>query len=421
MLQVRPTAPGGWLVVATANCVLAVDSDAGSTPSANDLLAALATDAGVQSALELLTSRGLSKTPGFALVSTSKDGALRCIVRGSARVSIARPEGALELSAEAVDTWLEQSFPAGEFRILLGETGSSTDPALLPLVSGAVWADLVISGEASATVAAAASKKSTTAKKAAPSTPRVSDAGVADATISDVTAIPPADSTESTPPPVPAPPTPASGYDHLFGETVVRSVEEAAVRISEPTDAESDAAPPRPLIDVPGFITGSQPQREVTAVNEVSGDHDGLTVFSGDLHELRRERSRERPPARTVAPGPVFRLELVDGSTEPLDRTLLVGRAPSVSKTSGDDVPRLLTVTSVEQDISRNHVRFTIEGGTVVITDLHSRNGTTIVLPGKPPQKLRAGEPTSVIADTVVDLGGDVRLTVRQSLAAEVS
>jgi hypothetical protein len=60
-------------------------------------------------------------------------------------------------------------------------------------------------------------------------------------------------------------------------------------------------------------------------------------------------------------------------------------------------------------------VQFAIEGDTVVVTDLHSRNGTMIVLPGKSPQKLRAGEPTSVIPGTVVDLGSGVTLTVRQA------
>ena len=55
-----------------------------------------------------------------------------------------------------------------------------------------------------------------------------------------------------------------------------------------------------------------------------------------------------------------------------------------------------------------------MEGETVVVTDLHSRNGTVIVLPGKPPQKLRGGESTSVIVGTVVDLGGGVTLSVGQ-------
>jgi hypothetical protein len=85
---------------------------------------------------------------------------------------------------------------------------------------------------------------------------------------------------------------------------------------------------------------------------------------------------------------------------------------------SGAELPRLLTVGKSDPDISRNHVRFTVEGGTVVITDLHSRNGTVMSLPGRPPQKLREGEPTSALAGTVVDLGGGIRITVTEEQTA---
>jgi hypothetical protein len=93
---------------------------------------------------------------------------------------------------------------------------------------------------------------------------------------------------------------------------------------------------------------------------------------------------------------------------------VIVGRAPSVSKISGGQIPRLVTLTG-NDDISRNHAQFAVEGGTVVVTDLHSRNGTTVILPGRPPQLLRAGEPTSVLVDTIVDLGGGLTLTVKES------
>jgi hypothetical protein len=57
-------------------------------------------------------------------------------------------------------------------------------------------------------------------------------------------------------------------------------------------------------------------------------------------------------------------------------------------------------------------VRIAVEGGTIVVTDLHSRNGTTVVQPGRPPVKLRGGEPTPVLVGTVVDLGGGFEITV---------
>ena len=89
-----------------------------------------------------------------------------------------------------------------------------------------------------------------------------------------------------------------------------------------------------------------------------------------------------------------------------------LGRAPSVSQVSGGRIPRLITIGAGDPDISRNHVRVAVEGDTVVVTDLHSRNGTHVVAPGKPPVKLRAGEPTPVLAGTVVDLGGGWTLQV---------
>ena len=101
-----------------------------------------------------------------------------------------------------------------------------------------------------------------------------------------------------------------------------------------------------------------------------------------------------------------------DGALEPIGHELVLGRAPSVSKVSGGRLPRLVTIGYGDPDISRSHVRLALEGGTVVITDLHSRNGTLVVAPGKPPVKLRAGEPTPVLIGTVVDLGGGCTLQV---------
>jgi hypothetical protein len=112
-------------------------------------------------------------------------------------------------------------------------------------------------------------------------------------------------------------------------------------------------------------------------------------------------------------------LVLSSGAREPLTQPILVGRSPSVSQVPGGKMPRLVTIGGTDQDISRTHARFALEGGTVVVTDLHSRNGTSIAMPGKDPQKLRAGEPTSVIVGTVVDLGGGVTFTVLQEDAVQ--
>ena len=151
------------------------------------------------------------------------------------------------------------------------------------------------------------------------------------------------------------------------------------------------------------------------AEEPLDGDHDGHTVMTSDIAKLRAGRRAPKAASAEAPKAATSTLVLAistTGAREPLTQPILVGRAPSVSKVSGDQIPRLLRVGTVDQDISRNHARIALEGDTVVVTDLHSRNGTLIVLPGKEPQKLRAGEPTSVIVGTVVDLGGGVTLTV---------
>jgi hypothetical protein len=200
-------------------------------------------------------------------------------------------------------------------------------------------------------------------------------------------------------------PEATTGYDHLFEATIMKSVEAAAVRPEVEEEAEGEASvDPAALGDV--------------------GDHDGLTMMSGNIAELRKRAATsgtvQDAGASTPAPEPgepQFRIDFSDGRSELLDRPVIVGRSPSANRVSGSELPRLVTVGGSDPDISRSHVRFTVEGGTVVITDLHSRNGTLMSLPGRPPQKLREGEPTSALAGTVVDLGGGIRITVAESTA----
>jgi hypothetical protein len=201
---------------------------------------------------------------------------------------------------------------------------------------------------------------------------------------------------ETAPEPIGAPPTAgdvAEGYDYLFGDTMYRGVADAAVREPEPDTEEDGPADP-------------------SAHTSDDALHDGETVMTSDIAKLRGKR-RPRKTEPVAAPeAPKLVLVLPSGAREPLTHTVLVGRSPSVSKVTGGQIPRLITMGNADQDISRNHAQFALEGGTVVVTDLHSRNGTSIVLPGKSPQKLRAGEPTSVIVGTVVDFGGGVTITV---------
>ena len=192
------------------------------------------------------------------------------------------------------------------------------------------------------------------------------------------------------PPPPPTAPTPAqpastgNSYEHLFGATVMRNVEDAAVRVA---DDEGDA----PATPTPG------------------GER---TVVAADIAALRAQRRAERAAPAPI-PVPVAAavwLRSPDGSIEPLTSTVLIGRAPTVSRVSGSSVPRLVTVNS--QDVSRNHVQIELGGDTAVVTDLDSVNGTHVEFPGQAPRRLRPMDPTTVIIGTVIDLGDGIRFGI---------
>ena len=115
--------------------------------------------------------------------------------------------------------------------------------------------------------------------------------------------------------------------------------------------------------------------------------------------------------APSIPLGPTLQLERADGSREPLSRPVLIGRSPTASGAGSD--ARLIAVVD-DPDISRTHLRVAVEGDAVVVTDLGSKNGSLITLPGAAPRKLRASEPTVVLPGTLIDLGGGTTFTVRE-------
>ncbi|MHA7132118.1 FHA domain-containing protein [Oerskovia turbata] len=361
------------------------------------------------------------------------------------------------------------------------------------------------------------------------------------------------------------------GYGHLWESTVLRTVEDAAIRIDEEDEQDGlppvpslasvasienatpvpRAAPPAPPVPVPVASvidgvprewTGSAPAasaaaatatgaefrqpgpsvdlapaggrpangHEVAVGEDLAGDdHDGHTVFSSVIAELRAQVSGAGagvavpvPPAPPVlpappvspgaavppgalvplggvpaptgvpAPGPgpvdgrapatgptfappappgsqqILARECVDGHANPpsrdtcgscvhvlvgdahlvtrpslgrftlstgqvveLDRPVVLGRRPRTTRAQSNDLPRLVAVPSPEQDISRSHVEIQLEGWHVLVRDLNTTNGTTLLRPGQPPRRLHPGEPAMVGSHDVVDVGDGVTFT----------
>ena len=119
------------------------------------------------------------------------------------------------------------------------------------------------------------------------------------------------------------------------------------------------------------------------------------------------------PQGPQLLPRPVLAvLRASDGSTAEVDRAVLIGRAPSAQRSSAR-TPRLMTVPSPGHDISRTHLEVAPEGWSVVVTDLHSTNGTILVRPGGVDrQPLPAGEAVPVELGSVMELGDGISVLV---------
>ncbi|KRA25033.1 hypothetical protein ASD65_11805 [Microbacterium sp. Root61] len=216
--------------------------------------------------------------------------------------------------------------------------------------------------------------------------------------LSDDTLLPPEATTvpERAVEPVAEPGGTTTGYDHLWGETVARSVEDAAVR-----DADDDAAPAAP------------------AEEPAAGDHDGATISLAQARAMRAADSDSTPPLdsappplappRAPAPG---RIVLSTGQEFVLDRTVVIGRRPRSTRVTGTDLPHLVAVDSPQQDISRSHLELRVEGDSILATDLHTTNGTILHRAGAEPVRIHPGEQIVVVDGDLLDLGDGITVTL---------
>ncbi|HEX5858842.1 MAG TPA: FHA domain-containing protein [Microbacterium sp.] len=193
---------------------------------------------------------------------------------------------------------------------------------------------------------------------------------------------------------------PISEYDHLWGATIARPIEEAAVRPPEsetPLHTEAPAAAQAPSAQAP------------------AGDHDGETISVAQARAMRAATSdppAAEPPVTALLKTPQLgRIHLSTGEVVALDRTVVIGRRPRSTRVSGTELPHLIAVDSPQQDISRSHVEIRPEADSVIVVDLHTTNGTTLLRAGKEPVRLHPGEQTVVVSGDVIDLGDGITVT----------
>lgn len=389
MATYRHDSEAAWFAAVRGGVILVVPADA------VDRLAALWPELGTGDptplVLDRLTAQGLAATPSFALVVRDEEaGTARVVVRGPIAVRSASDE----IHDAGVSTWVERVLDGGSSIEVVVDGGADASAPQLPVVEAVVPLRSIVSDGV---------------EPVAPVRLEAPVAAVAPPSAAVPIAAPEPVTPPAAAPAPPAPPAPAPARVTAPVELTMVPDEET---IAGPSSAFTNGLPAGP----PAAASASAAATTAAAAPApVDGDHDGMTVASVDIRRLREARAarassgtpdEDAPAAQAAVPLSQASIRMPDGTLEAIGHEVVLGRAPSVSKVSGGRIPRLITIGLGDPDISRSHVRLALEGDTVVITDLHSRNGTHVVAPGKPPVKLRSGEPTPVLTGTVVDLGG---------------
>ncbi|MCB9380915.1 MAG: FHA domain-containing protein [Acidimicrobiaceae bacterium] len=468
---------------------------------ADQLWASLAAGGSVDDLLELLSATGLRSLGSFALVQF-EDAAVRVVVRGDAAVVL---DGSRSIRSGGVRTWIEEVVDhPGEIALQLVETEAVGLP--FRVVQGMVPADLLVRGPVSGALDAADMSFVATFDPAAVVTPAADVAPPVDAPPVDLAADVPSPVAPPVPEPAvvvaptavvdpaPAPPpsvddpmrtrtldelhgppatadgsvaaddsapvSPAAGkYDDIYGRTIARSVQSAAVDVPDVEVVE--AAPPVSVVPPQPTAEPSVPSAPllIDAIPsapsaERPGDHDGRTMTKAQLMALRAGGAGT--PAAELSPGsmggpsvqallcvsqhpnppqarvcrvcgvplqgsPVLisrptlaRLRFSDGRVVALDRPVLIGRNPKVEHPIDGEMPGTVKL-DVGQGLSRTHALVRLEGWQVLLEDLNSANGTIVRLPQREPRRLHPGEPVLLEPGTTIDFGGEIDAAVEQA------
>ncbi|WKT91023.1 FHA domain-containing protein [Microbacterium maritypicum] len=407
--------PGQWYLIVIPGALVALPPDVPGDVVAR-LWERLPEDKTLATVVDVLTTHaGGSFTSLPSFVAAVAEGAdVRIALRGAVSAQVETGTESLELSGAEVTTWNER-FLGGATKIDI-TVEAPADAVGLPVQGGIVRAAAV-----SAELEPSDADPLTSALGPAPV---VGDAA-ADAPASEPVAVPePVAAPEPVVVPIPEPvaapepepePEPQSDVEPE-PEEPLPVIDDAflpptEVTLAPPVDDDFDQLWGATVHSVGAAAPAAAPVAPVV----VEGDHDGATISAADLRALRQE-----PPVANdaptevleVAPAPttvsVGRIRLSTGQVTALDRTVIIGRRPRSTRASGANLPHLIAVESPQQDISRSHLEVRPEGDTVVVIDLHTTNGSTLLRPGADPVRLHPGEQTLVLSGDVVDLGDGV-------------
>lgn len=430
---------GQWYALVNEQAIVVLAPDA-TIDAIEGVWASLQQEVTLGSVVDGLT-RGhggrFSQIPPFAALVRDGTG-VRLAVRGQIVAHVSSFAGTESFTGAEVTTWSER-FVANltGFEIVLDE--EDADGPGLPIDSGAVRVSRILGGPAA--VPEPVTEDDVEATVLSAPAPTVSDEpdvvpdapvdAVADAVIDSIpslVALPPLADDASID--TLNPDAPASEF--VSTETLLPT---EVTYADTPVDGqlEDDSALAQTIHRPPvpdGQVRVTTDDALGALIN--GGDHDGATISLAQARALREERAAAAsavvdPPLPPLPPlPPVFpassvpappeadaaesgaRIRMSTGQIVPLDRTVIVGRRPRSTRSSGATLPHLIAVDSPQQDISRSHLEIRPEQDAVVVVDLHTTNGSVLLRPGNEPMRLHPGEQTVVISGDTIDLGDDV-------------
>ncbi len=409
--------PGEWLVLSGPTMLVVMLP---APPRMSELVNTLWDDiraaGSVEALLKVIGEYGLDQMSDFAAFFWDAEG-LHGMARGQLTVTDA-DTGDTVVSGSDVVTWREE--PLGTARHLRVDMQQVHEGEFLqlPLMVGAVMASAIhLSTDLESSLQFPQGSEEQAAEQAGPET----------VGLGDETEMEPFCESSATPvetdeaPELVADPEPASDFDDDIPFW------------SPPDDENTDFITPIP-----------PPVSALTAVRHDSqvGDDDTGTIFSSNLaatHKPAAEPGEQRqvlavPCARGHANPPGSRAcricsapvdsakpRLINrpalagvhsnhGDFADVQVAVVVGRSPDASQ--GPRGAHLMRVPSPSSDISRSHLIVAARDWSVVVTDLHSTNGTTVVPVGEQSFVLANGESVQVDLGTVLDLGDGVSLRI---------
>lgn len=414
---------------------------------------ALGSERGIQKVVSILAQSGLENMPEFALVQP-RNNSLHVIVRGSFNVLVLNHDGRYSsVGSDGMATWREYtSLPASEWcvRGTPGVTVDATEAFYLASGVSRISVMASLGWDDPDTPETAAEKKeidgipaheivptSGATRHAAqpielPSESKHSVAVHSHENVkpqSEIQLAPAYEGTGLAGAPTIAMPVLSddqSSVDSDKNEIVAlaREPENSSPRMTQydalpsttPQQESAHAQVPlpeaEPLSVPPTRVPASQYLQPISGQQVATEQPDSSnTMLTNNLVELRANMAQggeidEVEEAVTAVIGiPMPAIILSNGVRIPLDRTVLIGRAPEASRVPLRELPRLVNVASPNNDISRTHAQVRVEGEFVLVTDLNSTNGVFLASPGQTPQRLHPDEPTQLLPGTVVDLG----------------